>query len=56
MLDVAGQKELRRGQWKQCASMLARRMGFGCGALDGKIYVFGGTLDGGTVEEENSGF
>ncbi|CAM6103188.1 unnamed protein product [Calypogeia fissa] len=29
-------------QWKTCAHMRAGRVNFGCGILDGKIYVFGG--------------
>ncbi|CAM6123501.1 unnamed protein product [Calypogeia fissa] len=28
--------------WKECASMKEPREEFGCGVLDGKIYVFGG--------------
>ncbi|CAM6116351.1 unnamed protein product [Calypogeia fissa] len=41
VLDFAGPRE-----WKQCASMQEERNEFGCGVIDGKIYVFGGTLDG----------
>jgi hypothetical protein len=38
VLDLAaGQRD-----WSQCASMLEPRSTFGCGAMDGKIYVFGG--------------
>ncbi|CAM6110900.1 unnamed protein product [Calypogeia fissa] len=38
MLDIAGARK-----WKRCASMLEPRINFGCGVLDGKIYVFGGS-------------
>lgn len=34
VLDLAGQR-----QWKQCASMEEPRMLFGCGVMQGKIYV-----------------
>ncbi|CAM6104499.1 unnamed protein product [Calypogeia fissa] len=37
VLDLAGQ----RG-WRHCSSMLEPRQKFGCGVMDGKIYVFGG--------------
>ncbi|CAM6120822.1 unnamed protein product [Calypogeia fissa] len=39
VLDIAGQ-----GQWKQCAKMPKPRQSFGCGVVDGKIYVFGGFI------------
>ncbi|CAM6115371.1 unnamed protein product [Calypogeia fissa] len=38
MFDVAGQ-----GGWKSCASMQASREDFACAAINGKIYVCGGT-------------
>ncbi|CAM6115355.1 unnamed protein product [Calypogeia fissa] len=38
MFDVAGQ-----GGWKKCASMHVARQDFACGAVNGKIYVCGGT-------------
>ncbi|CAM6081551.1 unnamed protein product [Calypogeia fissa] len=39
VLDLAGQVT----QWEECARMQRPRLCFGAGAIDGKIYVFGGT-------------
>ncbi|CAM6111794.1 unnamed protein product [Calypogeia fissa] len=38
MLDVVGHRP-----WKKCASMQAAGWRFGCGIIDGKIYVCGGS-------------
>lgn len=37
VLDLVG-----RTKWERCASMIEPRTNFGCGVIDGKIYVFGG--------------
>ncbi|CAM6086758.1 unnamed protein product [Calypogeia fissa] len=42
VMDLAGQ-----GQWERCADMPFGRVGFGCGVMDGKIYVCGGRVDRG---------
>ncbi|CAM6092308.1 unnamed protein product [Calypogeia fissa] len=42
VMDLAG-----GGQWERCADMPFGRVGFGCGVMDGKIYVCGGQVDRG---------
>ncbi|CAM6102596.1 unnamed protein product [Calypogeia fissa] len=44
-LDVAGQKP-----WEKCANMSKPRDSFGCGVLNGKIFVFGGMSLGDPVD------
>ncbi|CAM6086757.1 unnamed protein product [Calypogeia fissa] len=40
VMDLAG-----RGQWERCADMPFGRVCFGCGVMDGKIYVCGVRVD-----------